>query len=461
MKERLKSNLSLKLLSVFLAFFLWLLVVNVSNPQQTDTQTVALDIINEEALTDAGLTYEIVGRSTVTVRYTVHMTNRSLIRSSDFRAYIDLADCNVLGTVPVQVEVLNHGDMVENVEVDPMVVHVETEPLQEKEFTLRAIIDDEVAEGYDINSYELNPQTVTVKGPESLVGQITSVGVEIKETNGASGDVTGTAVPQFYDANGNPLNLGERVSVAPGEIHYSVQILKVRYLALDFQTQGQVAEGYRFTGVQCDVQAIPVVGLKSQLASVTNVVIPAEELNIDGLSQSKTVTVDVSQYLPEGVHMVTDDNDTTIEVRLDVEPLTEQTYTLDTSVITLEGQDPDYEYEFVDDSFTVTVEGLAEDLASLDAGQIVVSSDIAVLEPGEEYVLSLQFADLGTGYQITAYSNVHLRVYRTAEAEGPGAVSDFGSDEEETSAAGSGGSHNNGEINESQEVSHGTSQSNN
>ena len=69
MKERLKSNLGLKLLSVFLAFFLWLLVVNVSNPQQTASQTVQLDIINEDALTGAGLTYEIVGRSNVTIRY--------------------------------------------------------------------------------------------------------------------------------------------------------------------------------------------------------------------------------------------------------------------------------------------------------------------------------------------------------------------------------------------------------
>ena len=212
MKERLKSNLGLKLLSVFLAFFLWLLVVNVSNPQQTASQTVQLDIINEDALTGAGLTYEIVGRSNVTIRYKVHMTNRSLISASDFRAYIDLSDCNVLGTVPVKVEVLNHSNLVEDVEVDPMVVHVETEPLQEKEFTVRAIFNGEVAEGYDINSYEVNPETVTVRGPESLVGQITSVGIEINDIEGATEDVVGTAVPQFYDANGNPLNLGERVS---------------------------------------------------------------------------------------------------------------------------------------------------------------------------------------------------------------------------------------------------------
>ena len=105
MKERLKSNLGLKILSVFLAFFVWLLVVNVSDPKQSGERSVQLEIINEDALTDAGLTYELVERSTVTIDYTVHMRNSSQIQPGDFRAYIDLADCNVLGAVPVRLEI--------------------------------------------------------------------------------------------------------------------------------------------------------------------------------------------------------------------------------------------------------------------------------------------------------------------------------------------------------------------
>ena len=342
--------------------------------------------------------------------------------------------------------------------MDPMVVHVETEPLQEKEFTVRAIFNGEVAEGYDINSYEVNPETVTVRGPESLVGQITSVGIEINDIEGATEDVVGTAVPQFYDANGNPLNLGERVTVDQEEIEYSVQVLKVRYLALDFQVSGQVADGYRFTGVQCDVQTIPVVGLKSQLASVTSVTIPSDVLNIDGLSATKTVSVDISQYLPDGVHMVTEDNNTTIEIHLEVEPLTERTFTLNTSLITLTGQDPQYEYEFADESLTVTVQGLSEDLASLDAGQITVSSDVSGFEPGEEHLLELTFGELGSGYQITAYSNVHIRVYDQEETAGPGAFID---EETEESSAAETTAQDGDEITENREVSHGTSQSNN
>ena len=38
MKEKLINNLGLKILSCFLAFFVWLVVVNVSNPEVTGSK---------------------------------------------------------------------------------------------------------------------------------------------------------------------------------------------------------------------------------------------------------------------------------------------------------------------------------------------------------------------------------------------------------------------------------------
>ena len=53
MKERLTNNMGLKLLSLFLAFFLWLLVVNVSNPEVERSREVQVEIVNEGTLTAA------------------------------------------------------------------------------------------------------------------------------------------------------------------------------------------------------------------------------------------------------------------------------------------------------------------------------------------------------------------------------------------------------------------------
>jgi len=44
-----KENIGLKLVSVVLALLLWLIVFNVSNPEQKGTRTVELNILNQDA----------------------------------------------------------------------------------------------------------------------------------------------------------------------------------------------------------------------------------------------------------------------------------------------------------------------------------------------------------------------------------------------------------------------------
>ena len=104
MKERLINNLGLKILSIFLAFVIWFGVVNVSNPEVNRTKEVSLEIVNGHVLTSARKAYEISGKDTVTVTYDVRTRDAYKVRSSDFRAYVDLAQLySVTGSVPVQV----------------------------------------------------------------------------------------------------------------------------------------------------------------------------------------------------------------------------------------------------------------------------------------------------------------------------------------------------------------------
>ena len=68
MEKKLSNNIGLKVLSVFLAFFVWLAVVNINNPEDSDSKEVPLDIVNEGILTSNGKTYELLtDKDTVTV----------------------------------------------------------------------------------------------------------------------------------------------------------------------------------------------------------------------------------------------------------------------------------------------------------------------------------------------------------------------------------------------------------
>ena len=132
-----KNNLALKLFSIGLALLLWLIVFNVSNPEQKGSRTVELNILNRDAFSADNKTWEI-DRNTVTVSYTVRSNMASSVQASDFNAYIDLKDYSITGAVPVYVELKNseNSSVIQDIVAKPSVVRVSVEDLQIKKFTL-------------------------------------------------------------------------------------------------------------------------------------------------------------------------------------------------------------------------------------------------------------------------------------------------------------------------------------
>ena len=51
------NNLVLKISSLAVAFLVWIIVVNVSNPIVTRNISVPLNVVNANIITDAGKTY--------------------------------------------------------------------------------------------------------------------------------------------------------------------------------------------------------------------------------------------------------------------------------------------------------------------------------------------------------------------------------------------------------------------
>ena len=173
----------------------------------------------------------------MTISYEVRIRDRYKISASDFYVYADLAEMyDVTGSVPVKIEVndRNVKAMIEGTPVaKPGVVRVETEPLQKKRFYLTVNTIGQEEEGYVTGDVALNPEYVYVTGAESVIGQISSVGVELN-VEGANSDMEGTTPVYFYDANGNKLNLaGEQAELNLTEVNYSMTVLKVKNLALD------------------------------------------------------------------------------------------------------------------------------------------------------------------------------------------------------------------------------------
>ena len=262
-------------------------------------------------------------------------------------------------------------------------------------------------DGYQTGKVTLSPETLTVEGPESLIGQISSVGIRFN-IDGAVADVSGTATPEYFDANGNVLSdLGDSVKTVGGDVSYTMQILKVKEVPLDFDVSGEVADGYRYTGPKTDIKSVSVAGLKTDLASVSTITIQGPSLNVQGATKDVECEIDLDDYLPSGLTIVGLDS-TTINVTLQVEKLTEKTFTVKPENVTLNGKNSSYSYTVEDTKMEVKVQGLEEDLSSLSASKMNIRVDVSGMGLGE-HTATAQL-QLGDAYKMLSAPAVTVRV---------------------------------------------------
>ena len=166
MKKRLTKNGGLKLLSLAVAFIVWLLVINISNPKVRRTKTVEIEVLNEDAVTKKSRVYEIRGGNKVNVSYDVRILDENKIKSSDFRAYVD---CNKLyedtNSLYVVVEVVDNKELIiGSPSASPGVINLDIETIQQKKFDLISHAEGTPGEGYSVGEIKLDPSSITLTG---------------------------------------------------------------------------------------------------------------------------------------------------------------------------------------------------------------------------------------------------------------------------------------------------------
>lgn len=318
-KRLLTENLSLKCISLILAFMIWLIVVNISKPEINDSKSVQLEVKNQNIFEADSKTWS-VDRTNVNISYNVRSDVRSSISSSDFHAYVDLSDYSITGSVPVYVEVLNGKDtIIGDVQVHPSVAKVTIENVQKKKFDIKQKTVGEPKTGYKAANIILSPESVYVTGPESEIGRISTVGVEIDISN-ISTNQDGIAKLTYYDANGNILSNLKEVSASEEEVNYSVTIHKEKSINLLSSVTGTPAAGYQYESTTVSPDSVTLAASPGIIENMTVFELP--ELDLNGATDSLNVTFNLANLLPPGIELA-DDQDAQVNVLVRIEKLPE------------------------------------------------------------------------------------------------------------------------------------------
>lgn len=325
MKHFFTENLPLKVLSLLIALLLWLLVVNVSHPEVTDTKTVPLEVENQSAFAAQNKSWEI-DRTSVTISYSVRTNSRSLISASDFHAYVDLKDYSITGAVPIYVDVLNDKDeLIGDVTVRPTVTRVIIEDIQEKKFEIKNTVHGTPKSGYKVANVIVSPEYVYLSGPESEIGRVSSVGIDVN-VEGIAQNEDGVAELIYYDANGNQLYDLKNVSASTSSIHYAVTLYKEKSINLLSSVRGTPAAGYQYESTAVSPATVKLAASTYIIDGMTVFELP--KIDISGASETKTITFNLADYLPAGVMLAEDqDAEVNVTVRIEKIPETEETST--------------------------------------------------------------------------------------------------------------------------------------
>ena len=395
------NNLVLKISSLAVAFLVWIIVVNVSNPIVTRNISAPLNVVNANIITDAGKTYSLMGANSVTVSYEVRSRDQSRISASDFNASIDLGDMyDITGAVPIAVEVVNNKDLIIGaVASKPSIVRVSIEDLQRKEFTLTTKITGTPSDGFSVGEVKLDKTNVVVTGPVSVIGQISQIGVEI-DVSGLDSDESGRAELKYFDANGNAFVISDsRVSKSFDNVGYSLVMLNGRTLALNFDVGGTAAQGYKFTGAESTTKSIQVRGQPEVLEGLDSITVPASALSVEGATGDVNITVDIKNFLPANVTAV---GDTKVNVTLKVEALDKKSLTLTVNDLNIVGAKPGAATNIVPEKITVVVSGLSANLESVTNADLKATLDVSEMNSGSN-TGSLKF-EPATGLSVDSYT---------------------------------------------------------
>ena len=172
-----------------------------------------------------------------------------------------------------------------------------------------------------------------VSGPASIVSQIDTAVATIN-VEGMSTDVTDSVVPVLYDADGNVIDT-TKLTLSLSTVNISAQILNTKDVPLEFEAKGEPADGYVLTGVESSLDNVRIKGEAATLNTVSKITIPQEVLDISGITEDLTTTVDISSYLPSQTALVLN-SDAKVEVTAKVEPVVKATYEVPVANFTIQ-----------------------------------------------------------------------------------------------------------------------------
>ncbi len=375
-QSALRENWGLKLISLVLAFVLWLVVAQIDNPKEkVHFNNVRVQLINTDLLEDENKVYEILDNSDyVRVTVTAPRSVTSTLSASDIIAEADLSKITEINTVPISFGLVT-DDSYDSITGSRDTVRLNVEEKSSKYIPLTVNPVGNVADGYKLGSVSSDMNRVEISGPKSVVSKVAKALVNI-DVSGASSSISANVDIKLFDTANREIS--ENVKLQTEYVHVDAMVLETKLVPIYAGRVGTPADGYLYTGnLTIDPDQVRIAGPSSTLAGVTRITI-SDPVDITDAKTTVEKTFHLEMYTPYGVSFASEDFDGNVTVTVPIEEMVYKTISVPVANLTLENVPEDLKLEITDSKETVSVRvgGLQDEMEALDPAILTGTIDV-------------------------------------------------------------------------------------
>lgn len=294
----LQNNNAVKILSIFLAFVIWLYIAGDTrtfSEFESSTRHFIKIPVEYHNLSEYLEVVEMTEEVDITVRG--QSEDLAQLMPDDLEIYVDLRELRegehklaVRGEAPSGIKIEK---------ISPSEVKVEIDEVITRQMEIKPIISGEPADGMVVDDIHLEPSNVIVKGTSSNLFKVEEVWAVI-DVEGETGDITKTVTFKTVDRVGREVT---GLELTPEEVEVSVNIdYAKKEVPVEASLKGDLPKGLTIKEVKAQPETVVLSGLKERLKEIEVI----ETLEIDLKGREKTFTKEIELDIPEGTSLETD-----------------------------------------------------------------------------------------------------------------------------------------------------------
>lgn len=377
------NNLSLKLVSLVLAIFIWFIITDIDDPIQTKTfRDVPIKVVNKESIEEKNKVVNIPINK-IDVKVKARKSVLLNMTSNDILAKIDLLELyDLTSSVKVRISTFKSVEEIYAVNSDFVVVTVDEK--MKKTLPITVQVTGQPKKDYAVTTLKATPNILVLEGSKKIIDTI-SRAVSYLDVDGYKKEITSTEKIILYDTNNNIVDINSNlnsISLSVSQAEIKADIKPTKTIPIRINLVGNPKYGYKVTKREFVPKEIEIASDRNILEKINELNIP---VNIDDVDSSVEEAINVKDFLPENIYI---DNNTKCMVNLVVEKIVDREIKINKDDIIVYS-DLDIIIEELEEN-TMKISGGSSEIAEIVFSDLQPYIDVSNLDRGK-HIVKLQY----------------------------------------------------------------------